>query len=340
MITRIKKADVRQLAHSLTTDYSFILSFISLLIVATAVNPRFFGWNNITNLFAQGTIIGIIAMGMSMVISAGMIDISVGAQVALISGLGVEVLNIAAIHYGAAGGILIMLAFCCALGLIIGAFNGVLVTYGCMPAMIATLAMQSVCRSIINHLGQGGPFSVDASSAHYEPFRLINAGGFFVFGARIPYFLVVFIIITIIFSVVMTRTKLGKHIYAVGSNETSARLSGVNIHKIKITVFAITGMTCGIAAFLYASRLTAIQPTNAGLNFEMDSIAAVAIGGTAMSGGRGKIIGTFLGVIMFRIITNTLSAANIPTFLNGLVSGLIIIVAVVVQNLSRKNRAR
>lgn len=322
--------DAGTIIRNIMTNYSYWVSFAVLFIAAIIVNPSFLRWNNISNLFVQGSIIGLIAMGMSMVISAGLIDISVGAQVAIISGLGVVVLNYT-------GSIFVMLVFCCAFGLFIGFLNGILVTKGGMPPMIATLAMQSACRSIITQLGQGGPFSVSAEQ--YERFRLIAAGGLQITPTfRIPYLMIIFIAVTIVFNIIMTRTKLGKHIYSVGSNENAARLCGVNVHRIKIAVFSITGLMCGLAALLYASRLTAIQASNAGLSFEMDAIAAVAIGGTSMSGGRGKIIGTFLGVLMFRMINNILTMANVPPFLSGFVSGCIIVVAVLMQNFQNKKK--
>lgn len=330
MVERIKQTSPRAAMREIMTNYSYWVSFAVLFVAAIIVNPAFLRWNNISNLFVQGTIIGLIAMGMSMIISAGMIDISVGAQVAIISGLGVEVLN----HTGS---ILVMLLFCSAFGAALGFLNGVLVTKGGMPPMIATLAMQSACRSIITQLGQGGPFTV--APEQYERFRLIAAGGIpLTEKIRIPYLMIIFVVITIIFNIIMTRTKLGKHIYAVGSNETSARLCGVNVHRIKIAVFVITGLMCGVASLLYASRLTAIQASNAGLSFEMDAIAAVAIGGTAMSGGRGKIIGSFLGVLMFRMINNILTMANVPPFLSGFVSGCIIVIAVLMQNFQNKKK--
>ena len=136
----------------------------------------------------------------------------------------------------------------------------------------------------------------------------------------------------------MRRTRLGKHVYAVGSNETSARLAGVNVDLTKIAVFTITGLLCGLSAWVYSSRVMAVAAASAGNQFEMDAIAAVAIGGASMSGGRGKIIGTFLGVLMFKMINNILVAAQVPTFLNGAISGAIIIIAVLLQNVRRTGK--
>ncbi len=135
-----------------------------------------------------------------------------------------------------------------------------------------------------------------------------------------------------------TRPKLGKHIFAVGSNEKSARLSGINVDGVKIAAYMITGAMCGIAALMYASRMTAVAAASAAVGWEMDAIAGVAIGGTSMSGGHGKIMGTFLGVLMFKIISNILTAADVSTFLNGAISAAIIVLAVLLQNFQNRKR--
>jgi len=150
--------------------------------------------------------------------------------------------------------------------------------------------------------------------------------------------MIMFIVFSILFGIIMRQTKLGKHIYAVGSNSNSARLAGVNVKGIQIIVFMITGLLCGFSGWLYASRVMAVAAASAGNAYEMEVIAAVAIGGTSMTGGRGKIIGTFLGALMFKIINNILTMADVPTFLNGAISGAIIIVAVLLQNVQNKSK--
>ena len=329
MMETLKTVEPKALFKKVAREYSFVFSLILLLIIATCVNPNFFTWNNITNIFVQSSMVGLVAMGMSMVISAGQIDISVGAQIAIIGGFGIEVLN-------STGSVWVMLLFCCAFGIAIGTVNGLLVSMGHMPPMIATLAMQSTCRSIINHFGSGGPFTVDKTI--YESFRQLAVGGIGVGKFKVPYLMLIFIAAGIIFHIIMKHTKLGKHIYAVGSNETSARLAGINVALIKTVVFSITGLMCGIAAVIYASRMTAVAASSAAVNYEMDAIAAVAIGGTSMSGGRGKIIGTFVGVLMFKIINNILTAADVSTFLNGAISAAIIVIAVLLQGFQNRSR--
>lgn len=310
--------------RNITTNYSHWLSFILLMVVAIIVSPAFLSWNNLTNLFVQGSVVGICAMGMSLIISAGMIDLSVGSSVALLSGLGVLVLN-------STHSLTLTILFCMGGGMIVGLINGLLVTKGRIAPFIVTLATMSAWRSVINQLGQGGPFTVD--NTMYTPFRNIAAGRFL----GVPHLMIFLIVVSFVTAMLMSKTKFGTYVYAVGSNQQAARLSGINVNTVKTLIFVYAGTLYGLAAFLLASRLTSIQAASAGSGYEMDAIAAVAIGGTSMDGGKGKILGTFLGVLMLRIINTVLIMANVPPFLNGLVTGVIIIVAVLAQS-TKKGR--
>lgn len=306
------------------SQYSYIFSFILLAIIATIFNPNFLTYSNLSTLLLQSTIKGIIAMGMALIIISGQIDLSVGSLCALTAGLGVVVLN-------STGSPALMLAFCLVFGTFLGTVNGLFITKGKIAPFIVTLATMSAYRSIIVQLGQGGPFNVDASLI--GTFRMIAAGETF----GIPNLAIVFIGVAIAMAILMNKTKLGRYIYAVGSNEKAAQLNGVNVGRVKTLCYSITGLLTGLSAFLLSSRLTSITAANAGTAFEMDAIAAVAIGGTSMSGGRGRIIGTFLGAIMLQMIEGILIAAKIPPFLNGLVKGVIIIVAVLLQSKKESN---
>lgn len=298
---------------------SFVLLFIVFSIVSVVKNNQMLNWNIISNQFVQAAIIGIASMGMGMVITAGMIDLSSGSLIALNAGLTVLVLN-------ATHNIWLTLLFSLAFGLVLGAINGILIAKGQIAPFIVTLATMSAYRSIITQLGQSGPFTIDQTM--YEPFRMIAAGNIGPF----PNLMLIFIAVSILVWVIMSKTKFGRYIYAVGSNEQAARLTGIHVDRVKIAIFSVVGVLLGLASFLLVSRLTAVQAANAGEGFEMDAIAAVAIGGTSMDGGRGKVIGTFLGVLMLRIIQSILIMAQVPPFLNGLVRGVIIIIAVLAQS--------
>lgn len=270
MEKRLNADTAKSLGRALTREYSFVLSFILLVIIGACVNKNFFTWSNISNLFVQGSMIGLIALGMTMVIGAGLIDISVGSQVAIIGGFGIWVLN-------ATGSILVMLLFCVAFGLGHRRRQRPAGHQGRgMPAMVATLASMSACRAIVNYYGAAGPFTVDKSI--YDRFRQLAVGGIQLGpNFKIPYLMIIFIVAVIIFDIVMKKTKLGKHIFAVGSNEKSARLSGINVDGVKIITYMVTGAMCGVASLLYASRMTAVAAASAAMSWEMDAIAAVAI---------------------------------------------------------------
>jgi ribose transport system permease protein len=306
------------------SKYSYLVSFLGLLTIATIINPMYFSYTNLSTLLLQASIKGIIALGMSILIIAGMIDLSVGSIVALVSGLGVVVLN-------NTGNVWVTLAFCIAFGALLGSINGLLVTKGRIAPFIVTLATMSAYRSIIVQLGQGGPFNVRMDIL--PTFRMIAAGN--VLG--IPNLALIFIAITIIVALMMAKTKFGRYVYAVGSNEQAARLAGINVDSIKTLAFTITGLLAGISAFLLMSRLTSITAPNAGTAFELDAIAGAAIGGIAMTGGRGAIAGAFFGALMVQMIEGILIAARIPPFLNGLVKGVIIIFTVFLQRKRANN---
>ncbi|HVI41117.1 MAG TPA: ABC transporter permease [Anaerovoracaceae bacterium] len=310
-------------------NYTFLFSFAALVVIATYFNPKFLTYGNLSLLLLQSTIKGIIACGMTLVIIAGMIDLSVGSMIALVGGLGVVVLN-------TTGSIWLMFVFCAVFGTVLGAVNGLLVTKARIAPFIVTLATMVAFRSIIVQLGQGGPFNV--APEVYDDFRLVAAGYLLRGGSfkGIPYMVIWFVGVVAVMAFIMSKTKFGRYVYAVGSNQIAARLTGINVDFVKTMCFVITGLLVGIAAFLLSSRLTSITAPNVGVSYELDAIAAVAIGGTAMIGGSGLILGTFIGAIMLQMIEGILIAAQIPVFLNGLVKGIIIIVAVVFQ--SRRER--
>lgn len=305
------------------SNYTFIFSFVALVIIATIINPSFLSWTSLSTLMLQSSIKGIIALGMTLIIIAGQIDLSVGSQCALIAGLGVVVLNRSESAF-------VMLLFCMIFGAFLGTINGLITTKGKMAPFIVTLATMSAYRSIIVQLGQGGPFNIEMKIM--MSFRKIAAGK----TMGVPNLAIIFILIAIIVGLMVKYTKFGRYVYAVGSNENAAFLTGINVDRVKTLCFTFTGFLTGIASFLLSSRLTSITAANVGMSFELDAIAAVAIGGASMSGGRGKIFGTFLGAIMLQMIEGILIAARIPPFLSGLVKGIIIILAVIFQS-KRKN---
>ncbi|MGE5495752.1 MAG: ABC transporter permease [Burkholderiales bacterium] len=324
MAVKVRNIFKKQNLKVLYRNYSFLISFIALVIIALIFNPNFLSYSSLVTLLSNSTITGIIACGMTLVIISGMIDLSVGSIVSLVAGIGVLLLN-------QTNDIMLTLLFCLAFGAVLGALNGLLVAYAGLASFIATLATQSAYRSIITQIGQGGPFTVKEEMK--SGFSAIATGKLF---GVIPFLPLFFIGVVLLIGFLLTRTKFGRYVFATGSNEHATVLAGVKTKNIKLGILTLTGLLAGLSAFLLASRMSSVTASNAGAGYELDAIAAVAIGGTSMSGGRGRLTGTFLGSLMMQMISTILIAAKVDPFLTGLVKGVIIIVAVAFQSDNRR----
>lgn len=300
-------------------NHNYIFSLLILLVIGQMASPNFLSTSNLINLLKSSTVIGMIALGMTLVILSGNIDLSVGSIMALVAANSVLVFN-------KTSSILLTLLFGIVFGGILGLVNGFFVGRAKVASFIVTLATMTAFRSLTIQLGDGGPLIVD-QDAYYTILRKIGYGKFI----GIPYLAWAFIIVTIIMIFVMTKTKFGRYIYAVGSNEKAAKLSGVNVDRVKVLIFTIAGSLTGIAAFLYVSRYGSVDVSTAGKAFELDAIAAVAIGGTSMAGGRGFVQGTFFGIIVLYAIDSILTAFHVPAFVNDLIKGILILGAVLLQ---------
>lgn len=317
--TATPRLDVLGKTKQVYSKYAYFFTFLLLLLIMIIINPSYLSYASLSTLVMQSTIKGILALGMTFVIIAGMIDLSIGSNIAITAGLGVLVLN-------ATGSAWLMLIFCLAFSTLLTSFNGFFITKGKIAPFIVTLATTSIFRSIIVQLGQGGPFNVD--SQILSSFRLVAAG----YTLGIPNLAFIFIVLALIMAFISIQTKFGRYIYAVGSNETAARLAGVSVHKVKMQIFMLLGLMVGITSFLFTSRLSSVTAATAGQNYELDAIAAAVIGGTSFNGGRGRIAGTFFGALSLQMIESLLVAARIPPFLTGLVKGSIILIAVLLQS--------
>lgn len=317
--TLAQRVDARAKIKYIYTNYTFVFSFLLLLAIMLVINPGYLSYASLSTLVMQSTLKGILALGMTFVIIAGMIDLSIGSNIAITAGLGVLVLN----HTGSPW---LMLIFCLAFSVMLSSFIGFFVTKGRIAPFIVTLATTSIFRSIIVQLGQGGPFNV--SSEILPTFRVIAAG----YTLGMPNLALIFIVLAILMSILSTQTKFGRYVYAVGSNERSALLAGVSVNKVKMKVYMLSGLMIGTTSFLFTSRLSSVTAATAGMSYELDAIAAAIIGGTSFSGGRGRIVGTFFGALSLQMIESLLVAARIPPFLTGLVKGSIILIAVLLQS--------
>lgn len=299
----------------LWSEYSVIIAFIIIFIAASVLSPRFLDMNNQLNILMQVSIIGIVALGMTIVMLSGGIDLSVGSVLVLVGVVTVLALN-------ATGSIWIALITAFIVGSFAGFLNGIMVAKGRIASFIATLGMMAAARSIALYIAEGGSISGEVSG-----FTAIANNNLWIF----DYPIIIFLIMTILVYILMHKTRFGRHVYAIGSNEKAALLSAIRVDRIKIGVYSLAGLLVSIAAIIETSRLNSISSSSSGVQYELDAIAAVIIGGTRMTGGRGKIIGTFFGVLILGILNNMMNLMNVSPHLQGFVKGLIIIIAVVFQ---------
>lgn len=297
-----------------STDMKIIMLIVIMIIfavIANIMNPRFLSPANIINILYQYSVVGVMAVGMMMIIIIGGIDLSMGYSVAF----GAIVCGTIFTNTGNVWLSLIAAVCSCTL---IGFLNGVIITKMKIAPFIATLATMSLTQGALNMIGSGLRLMLN-----HEVFNMIGKSK--VFGISTE--TIIMVLIMMIGAVVLNKTKFGAYIYAIGSDEDNARLAGINVEKYKVITYASGGFCVGLASVLLGSKLTLVMQSSAGSAQLMDCIAAVVIGGTSMSGGSGKISGTFLGVILLGMIGNMLTLLKIPTVAQDFFKGIVIILA-------------
>lgn len=304
--------------HKFIREYSIILVAIGLIIVAWILGgSTFMNGQNFINIFRNNTVVGILAFGMAFVIITGNIDLSVGSQLVLVGIVLLSVLN---------GTSNIFLALIVAVAFSAGLSSGVgfIITKGRVPSFIVTLGMQYVYRSlsifILDARGITGDVPEFQEISNYE------IGG--VFPLPILYFAIIFAVCFYI----SKYTVLGRRIYAVGSNEQATRLSGIDTDKVKIMAFLLMGLMVAFATIVEASRMNSINSASSGNGYELNAIAMAVVGGIAMEGGKGHMIGVLFGVIILGVINNILTIIGMNIYLVNAVKGAIIIGAVLLQH--------
>ena len=303
----------------LLINHNYVFSLLLLLIVGRIASDQFVTIASLSNLLRSSVFIGTIALGMTLVIISGNIDLSVGSTLALSAAIGVMIFN-------RTGSIVSTLFVCTCIGGLLGLINGLFVGKANMASFIVTLATMTAYRSITIQFGDGGPLIVD-NDTYFDILRPVGYGRV----AGVSYLVMIFLVLVAFMWFVMNKTKFGRYVYAVGSNEKAAKLTGIRVDLMKIAIFSITGLLTGAAAFLYIARFGSVDVATAGSMFELDVIAAVAIGGTVMAGGRGSIQGTFFGAVIIYAIDAILSAFQVPAFVNDLIKGILILSAVLLQ---------
>ncbi len=307
----------------LASEYSIILVTICMIIIATLLQgTTFLAPQNFINILRNNAVIGIIAFGMSFVIISGNIDLSVSSQLVAVAAVLITIINTTG---NIALGIIAAIAFSCTLSFLVG----LVVTKGRVPSFIVTLGMQYIYRSFCMFFMKGGGFTgtVDA-------FKSISNTNLFGF---LPMSIVYFLLMFALYFYISKYTRLGRHIYAVGSNEKATRLSGINTDRIRIISFMLLGFAVAVAAITEASRMNSINSTSSGNAYELNAIAMAVVGGIAMEGGKGSLIGTIFGILILGIINNILTLIGVDVYLVNAFKGIIIIVAVLLQ---RKEKER
>lgn len=296
-----------------------LLGLVLIIIVLSVVTTDFLTVSNIFNVLRQISINALIAFGMTFVILTGGIDLSVGSILALSSALTAGLM---------AGGMDTPLAVLIGLlaGAAMGAFNGVIISKGKVAPFIATLATMTIFRGLTLVYTEGRPIT------GLNPDFAILGKGFFL---EIPMPVIWMLISFAILYFILRHTTFGRHVYALGSNEEATRLSGISTTKVKVKVYAISGLFAAISGIILTSRLNSAQPT-AGTSYELDAIAAVVLGGTSLSGGNGWIVGTLIGAMIIGVLDNGLNLLNVSSFYQSVVKGAVILLAVLLDRSKSK----
>jgi len=311
--------------------FQSLIALVLLCIILSIVSDKFLTVDNTWNVMRQISVNICISVGMTLVILIAGIDLSVGSILALCgaiaagllkNGIPVQSSNLY-IGFTLLGAILVGLI----VGALLGLFNGWTITRFKVPPFVATLAMLTIARGLTMLWTKGFPISNLGDSFDY-----IGTGWFL--GIPLPVWISG--IVVIIAVIITKKTVLGRYIYAIGGNENASKLSGININKVKLTVYAISGLLAAVGGILVTSRLDSAQP-NAGISYELDSIAAVVIGGTSLSGGRGTIMGTVLGAVIIGVLNNGLVLLNVSPFWQQVVKGAVILLAVMIDKANSKN---
>jgi ribose transport system permease protein len=300
---------------SLALYIGVVAIFLIFQLVCGLCGKHFITINNIFNIITQASIISIISIGASMVILTGGIDLSVGSIIGFVGILGGIMLK-------SGVNLFVTCMVCIIAGALMGLINGSLVSYGKVPAFIATLGMMQIVRGLALLINGGRPVSSFPDSLG----KLMSAR---VFG-KIPISIFYVAIFYILISFIMSSTLFGRHVYALGGNPKAARLSGVHVKRVELLVYTLAGVFAAIGGIMLLSRLTYADP-NGGSGYEMSAIAATVIGGISLSGGRGRITNTLVGAILLSTLTAGLQILNVATYYQSIVVGIVIIGAVFID---------
>ncbi len=338
-----KKNGFGAIAGKIWSQYSFIFVFLIIMVgyaFTIQANGNTFKWSHVAAVLgSQNTcIVGTMALGMALVIITGQIDLSIGSSLVLCTGVTIMVFNVT-------NSILLMVLAALVCGALCGAINGVLAGCAKMPPFVVTLGTMLIYRSLTLSVvrsidpaisgSSSSQFAMLSDNSNYEFLRMKFGTGKLSLGAfSIPYITFVFVLMVILFVLLANKTKYGKTVYAVGSNEKSARLAGINTTWVKVSVFIITGLMVGVASIIQACKIGNVTPASSGQSYEMYAIAAVVLAGVNMAGGRGKVFGVLFGALSYTTINFIIvSIPSLSVDIQDTFQGLVLIIVILIQTI-------
>lgn len=338
-----KRNSFGSVAGRIWSQYSFIFVLIIIMIAYSftiSANGNTFKWSHIAAILgSQNTcIVGTMALGMAFVIITGQIDLSIGSALVLCTGVTIMTFNVT-------NSIPLMILAALASGALCGAVNGVLVGCAKMPPFVVTLGTMLIYRSLTLSVvrsidpaisgSSSSQFAMISDNSNYEFLRMKFGTGKLALGSfSIPYITFVFVLMVIIFVIIANRTKYGKSVYAVGSNEKSARLAGINTTWVKVSVFILTGLMVGVASVIQACKIGNVTPASSGQSYEMYAIAAVVLAGINMAGGRGNMLGVIFGALSYTTINFIIvSIPALSVDIQDTFQGLVLIIVILIQTI-------
>ena len=283
---------------------------------------------NWINILRNNAGVGIVALGMTFVIISGGIDLAVGSTLVAVGAVLMVCVNsyptglLTSIGITGVPAFIIGIIACILMGCALGGVSGFLIAKQKLPAFIATLGMMKICRSVTQQVMQTASVKVPTQFLAIANTKI---------GGQVILPIIYWLVLAVLLHIISRKTTFGRHVYAIGSNERTARLSGINVEKVIAMVYVLSGIMVSIAAIIQVARIGSMDYANAGSGYEMDAIAAVVVGGTSMSGGKGSILGTVLGMLIIAVMNNLLNLMGVPPFLREAFKGFIVIAAVLLQ---------
>jgi len=296
-----------------------LIALLFLIVVVSFLNPNFFTVDNILNILRQTSVNAIIAVGMTLVILTAGIDLSVGSVLALCGAFAASLIAMEV-------PVLIAVPTALLAGAALGAISGIIIAKGKVQAFIATLVTMTLLRGVTMVYTEGRPISTGFTDTA-DAFAWFGTG--YALGIPVPVWIMVVVFAAAWY--LLNHTRFGRYVYALGGNESATRLSGINVDRVKIGVYAICGLLAALAGIIITSRLSSAQPT-AGMGYELDAIAAVVLGGTSLMGGKGRIMGTLIGALIIGFLNNALNLLDVSSYYQMIAKAVVILLAVLVDN--------